>query len=191
MLWIDGAGGFHVYFTEEVVIGGPGEGPGPRLVLAADLPLQAARIVRQGPWYLLEAKVPARLSGRELDGWTVLPSEAELQLADLLKIRFSRPNRLSDTATLVVAKPFRTLPRANAVVLMGQSCVLGPDFSCHVQLPHWSERVVLLKEKSQLVLRASSEFQVDGTVFRNRAVIPVPCRIVGASFSFALEPFSE
>ena len=65
-------------------------------------------------------------------------------------LRYRLPHPLSTTARLELASRHRTQPWADGVLLMGNSCVLGPNLRNHVVCRDWSEDVVLYRQADRL-----------------------------------------
>ena len=75
-----------------------------------------------------------------------------IQLGDNVRLRFTKPHALSATARLVLESHHKTQPSADAVLLMADSCVLGPNRHCHVRCRNWQRRRRGLSTKRPSVL---------------------------------------
>lgn len=186
--WVDGVGGFLLYFDDQVSLGSS-EGRGAaQLAITADIQPHHATIVRQDEWYLVGGPGPIAINGRKLEGWCVLTNGAELRLGTSVRLRFVRPNSLSNSGRLELLSAHRTLPRSRAVILMGNVCILGAGEGAHIPVTHWSQEVVLYRKENNIWIRTGSEFTINEVKFQLRAPLAVPCRVIGPDFSFALEP---
>ena len=85
---------------------------------------------------------------------TVLADNQLIQLGDNVRIRFNKPHALSATARLTLESHHKTQPSADAVLLMADSCVLGPNRHCHVRCRNWQRDVVVYRQNDQLFCRA-------------------------------------
>ena len=113
--------------------------------ILADLSRRHAVIRREAGAYVLEPLQPVRVDGREITGPTVLADNQLIQLGDNVRLRFTKPHALSATARLDFESHHKTQPSADAVLLMADSCVLGPNRHCHVRCRDWQHDVVLYR----------------------------------------------
>ncbi len=188
MLWVDAVGGFLVCLSDEVTIGQPVSNGSVDVPLLADLSSGHARIRRDSEGYLLEAVRAARVDGQPVNNVAALTDHSRIRLGDTVRMMFRRPNALSATARLEFASPHRTQPTADAVVLMADNCILGPESSSHIVCRNWRHRVILFRHDQKLFCRSDAVFYVDGVQHRGRAEIHLNCRIEGEDFSLSLEP---
>jgi len=153
MLWIDAVGAYQVCLGETVVLGqpvAPGEssggryrrGRGPDVAILGDLHTRHARIKRDGEGYLIEAIHPLAVDGRSVSV-AALSDGSEITLGRNVRLRFRRPHALSGTARLEPLSRHRIVPTADAVLLMAETCVLGPKPTSHVVCRPWPEQIVL------------------------------------------------
>ncbi|TWT88851.1 hypothetical protein Mal64_23390 [Pseudobythopirellula maris] len=191
MVWVDAVGGFLLCLGDEVAIGQPDGGDKgaaePTVGVLAGLSRRHAVITRQGGVHVLDPLGPVALDGRPLSGPTVLPTTAMLKLGDRVEMRFSRPHALSATARLEMLSGHRTSPACDAIVLMAESCVLGPKETSHIRCPGWSGEAILTRSGGEISCRANVPLAVSGV----RATGPVRAapgaRIEGQDFSFSVE----
>lgn len=188
MLWIDAVGGYWVCLDDEVSFGPPG-GPGRVDVpVLGDLATRHARIRRDGESYLVEAVRPVRVDGHPVRGMAMLADGNTIELGGVVRMVFRRPHPLSATARLDFLSRHRTQPSSDAILLMAESCVLGPRSSCHVVCRHWTENVILHRQGSALFCRTSGPVEIDGKQYKGQGPISRNSRIEGARFSLSLEP---
>jgi hypothetical protein len=105
-------------------------------------------------------------------------------------MRFGQPNLLSTTARLDLLSRHRTQPLSDGVLLMGNTCVLGPGSECHVVCRHWPDKVVLFREGDELWCQAAEPIEVDGAKPQRRARLGRDSQVRGEWFSMALEELS-
>jgi len=162
LLWIDSVGGFWVCTKDEVTLGQPGFGPEVDVPILGDLSRRHARIRRDGEGYLIEAIRPLRVDGRPAEPVAALVDGSRIELGEGVRLVFRRPNALSATARLDFASRHHTEPRTDAVLLMANSCVLGPKSHSHVVCGHWPHEVILYRHHDELYCRTSGPMEIDG-----------------------------
>jgi hypothetical protein len=189
-LWVDAVGGFWVCLADEIVLGQAVPSSGADIPIMGDLSKQHARIRRDGEGYLIEAIRDVRVDGRNVDQMALLGQQSTIELGSGVRLAFRRPHALSATARLDFTSGHRTQPTSDAVLLMADSCVLGPKPTSHVICRQWSEEVVLYRHGDQLYCRSAGSLEIDGTRRRGRSPITRSSRIVGDRFSMSLEPVS-
>jgi hypothetical protein len=191
MLWVDGVGGYLLTTADELLIGqpsAPGDGGrSPDLAILADLSRRHATLRRDRGSYVLTPHAPVWVDGREADGPTVLSHNALVMLGSRVRLRFSRPHALSATAVLAVDSGHRTAPAADAVILMAESCVLGPKPHSHVRCRGWQGEAILFRSAEGLLCRAAGEVRVAGSPVTGPAVARPGSRIEGEDFSLVIE----
>ena len=187
VLWVDGVGGYLVCQGDVVTIGQPVQGSYVDIPVLGDVSRLHAKIHRDGESYLLEPIRATRVDGRVITEPTSLVDGAEIELGHGVKMKFTLPNRLSRTAKLTFISRHRTSPTTDGVLLMAESCVLGPAASCHVVCPDVSHDIVLFPAGDGLQCRTAAPFAVDGAPAEGRARISKSSQIVGAEFSLSLE----
>ena len=132
MLWVDAVGGYWVCLDDVVVLGQPVPGAAVDVPILGDISSRHAIIRRDGEGYLVEAIRDVLLDGKPVRKAATLCDGARLQLGERVRLRFRRPHALSATARLDFESHHRTQPSADGVLLMGDTCVLGPKPHSHV-----------------------------------------------------------
>ncbi len=191
-LWVDGVGGYLVCMDDEVVLGqaSPENLTGPQRVHVAirgDLSRRHAIIHRRGEAYTLEPLAPVRINGRPVQSCTLLSDRAEIVLGESTRLRFRQPHPLSATARLEFLSRHRSQPYSDAVLLMGESCVLGPGERSHVVCRDWPQDLVLYREGHALGCRTGQPIEIDGRTCNGHGRVTRTSRIVGDNFSVTLE----
>jgi hypothetical protein len=193
LLWIDAVGGFLVCLDECVVLGQPSPGDhsvgGARIAvpILADLSRRHAAIRREGGAYVLDPFHSVRVDGRPIDAPCVLAENQLIQLGENVKLRFTKPHALSATARLVFESHHKTQPSADAVLLMADSCVLGPNRHCHVRCHDWRHDVVVYRLNDGVYCRSDRPLTIDGIAACEASEIKSGQRIEGDEFSFTWE----
>jgi hypothetical protein len=187
-LWVDGVGGYLVCLRDSVVLGQFSADATVDVAFQADVSRKHAVIRRQGDAYFLDPIGPTKVNGRLVQATTLLSPGDELQLGDVVRLRFCRPHPLSNTARLEPLSFHRPRPGVDAVLLMSESCVLGPRRQNHVVCREWSGDLVLARQSGELFCRAMQPIEIDGRQCDGRGKLSFASRISGEDFSVTLEP---
>lgn len=190
LLWVDAVGGYLVLLGQEVVLGQSVPGATVDVPILADLARKHAKIRRLGESYVIEPIGEVRVTSRLVTEDTLLSHGDEIQLGSSVRLRFQQPHPLSSTARLDFIGRQRIQPAADAVLLMGETCVMGPNRRNHIVCRDWSEDVVLHRKggsSETLYCRASDSFEIDGKVCQGRGLVTRDSRICGEDFSLSLE----
>jgi hypothetical protein len=187
LLWVDAVGGFLVCLDDHVVIGQPSPGERIALPILADLSRRHAVIRRDAGAYVLEPLQRTLVGDRPITGPYVLGDDESIQLGDNVRLRFTKPHALSATAKLVVESHHKTQPSADAILLMADSCVLGPNRHCHVRCRDWQHDVVVYRHDGRLYCRAEQQITIDGEPADGEYEIQSGARVEGEEFAFTWE----
>lgn len=187
VLWIDAVGGFLVCLGDEIVLGRPAEGPGVDVPILADLSRRHAVIRRDGEAYLLEAIRTTKVDGRPVQGVTSLADGSLIELGGAVELRFRRPHPLSASARLEIISGHKTVPHVDAILLMAESCVLGPAWHNHVVCRPWERDVVLFRQQNQLLCRSKAGLTVAGQPHTGSLPLSPGVRVEGEDLSFSVE----
>jgi hypothetical protein len=174
--------------------------PGHRSRTRADIPILAdlgsrhAGIRRDGENYLIEALSNARdVRDVRVDGLPVkaaswLADGSRIELGEGVRLVFRRPHPLSATARLEMASRHRIEPPCDAVLLLAETCVLGPQAQSHVVCRDWRQEVILSRQGGRLFCHTSGRLEIDGVCRRDRGPLEWNSRVSGEGFAFSLEP---
>jgi hypothetical protein len=188
MLWVDAVGGYLVCLGNEIVIGQSVPGAQVDVAVQADISRKHLKITRQGEGYVLEplgGKVIC--GGKAVTEPTLISDGDELTLGEGVKMRFRKPHVLSASARLEMVSGHRTLPYADAVILMAESCVLGPKWQNHVVCRDWNGDVVLYRADDKIMCRAMESIEIDGHLHDGRGPVNPGSHVIGSDFSLTLE----
>jgi hypothetical protein len=154
LLWIDGVGCWLLHGKDRITIGGPGNPSrndrSADLKLLADLSRSHASLARCGESYLLAAEGPAMVSGKRVAEPTVVRDGDVIGLGDAVRLRFRQPSKLSLTVRLEFDSQHRPAQRIDGVLLMDQTCILGPADDSHVVCSDWERRVIIFRRDGKL-----------------------------------------
>ena len=187
LLWVDAVGGFLVCLSNEVIVGQALPDAEADIPILGDLSKQHAKIRREGEDYLIEPLSEVRVRGRTITGTRLLTDGDEVELGNAVVFRYRKPHALSASARLELASRHRTEPWADGVLLMAESCVLGPNHSNHVVCRDWMDDVVLFRQDDGLYCRGMASLEIDGEHYDGAGRVSYNSRIAGNDFSMSLE----
>ncbi|QDV35110.1 FHA domain-containing protein [Tautonia plasticadhaerens] len=187
LLWADVIGGYLVCLDDEVTLGRAGPDASADVQLLADLSRRHAVIARDGEHYTLRALHPTFVNGRAVDSAPLRDGDV-IRLGSNVELEFRRPSPVTSTATLRLLSRHRPPMAVDGVLLMAQSCLVGPTRQCHVSAPRLKQPVVLFRQADALWCRCPGAFEVDGRPALSRAPLTTSSSVKGEGFSFSLEP---
>jgi hypothetical protein len=198
MLWVDSVGGYWVCLADELIVGQPGAGGigrpgagGADIPILADISARHARIRRDGEGYVIDALREVRVGGRKVAATELLTDGSRIEIGSGVALAMSRPHPLSLTARLDFISRHRTQPPSDAVMLLADSCVLGPKPHSHIVCRDWTREVILFRHEEKFFCHTAGRFEIDGVACKNRGQMQLNSRICGEGFSFSLEPLGE
>jgi hypothetical protein len=162
-LWIDGVGCWLVCTKDRLTIGGPSatssRDDGADLKLLADLSRVHAAIERSGESYWLSGASAASVDGASVTERAVLRDQSQIALgpAGAVQLRFRQPNPLSLSARIEFVSGHRPVRRVDGIVMMEQSCLIGPGDDCHIVCPDWEQTVILFRRDGKLWCKAARD----------------------------------
>jgi hypothetical protein len=151
ILWIDGVGSYAMCDAQEVSIGQAFPGNQVDLAIRGDISRKACVIRRVGEDHLIQPIHKTSLDGQILERPAILKSGNMFQIGDRVQLRYTRPTLLSGTARLEIVSNHRWQPVLNSVILLGDSCIIGPEPDSHIVcLPprgtDWNGRFVWFRQ---------------------------------------------
>ncbi len=191
MLWVDAVGGYWVCLGESVTLGQPISYQTVDVPILADISSRHAVIRRDGEGYLIEAFQDVLLEGRRVEKLASLSDGSRITLGRRVRLVFRRPHPLSATARLEFASGHRTQPSADAVLLMADSCVLGPTAHSHVVCRDWPREVILYRHQGKLYCRSAGTLEIDGVTYQGQGPLTPNSRVAGEGFSLNLEEIRQ
>lgn len=186
MLWVDGVGGYLVCLQDAVCLGLATPGNAVAIPIMGDLSRRHARLRREDG-YVIEPLQAVRVNGRPIRSTTALSDGDEIELGEGVRLRFRQPHALSATARLEFLSRHRTEPSAVGILLMAESCVLGPKWQDHVVCRQWAHDVVLFRRDERLFCRTLEPLEVNGRRCEGQAPIAPGSHVEGSDFSFCLQ----
>jgi FHA domain len=188
LIWVDAVGGFLVCTADQMVIGQPGPGGEVDIPIRGDLSRRHAVIHRDGEAYLIEPLRSVAVNGKQITRVTTLHDGDLLKLGNSVELRFRRPHPLSHTARLDYVSFHRTQPATDGIVLLADSCILGPNTACHIVCTRWTHEVVVYRQGDNLACRSPSGLKIDGIEHKQRGPLAERSQAAGSDWSFSIEP---
>ncbi len=193
--WIDGVGGFLLCLDNEVMLGqsvaSGNSSEGADVAILGNLSRRHASIRRDGESYVLQPIHSVSIDGTPLAGPTILRPGALVQLGENVQLRFRRPHALSATAVLTLESHHKTEPAVDGIVLMSESCILGPQSHSHIQCRGWNDPLVLIRRGEKLLCRANLPLEIDGVHSNTLETTVGNCRIESKEFALTLEEIGK
>ena len=197
--WIDGVGAWLILTGSSVSLGRVNGNVSPLIktpvneseadiALVANLSRSHASIQRIDENYVLSPKSSVQIQNRPISYDTVLPDSCEITLGDSVRLSFSIPTPLSATAKMTFASEHRSRTAVDGVILMAETCLLGPSTSDHILCRSWTESVVLVQTPSGIVAKSKQELQIGGCKAVASDVVSGGQVVSGDDFRFRLEP---
>lgn len=188
LLWADAVGGYLVCLDDRVVLGRAGSDGSADVPLMGDISRDHAAIVRGSESYAIEPRRDTFVNGRRVEEPTVLRNGDVIRLGDTVELEFRQPSPFSATARLAIVSRHRLPVAVDGVLLMAETCIVGPAEQAHIPAPSLREPVVLYRQGGTLWCRARGGFEVDGRPCVARAPLAMTSSVLGEGFSFSLEP---
>ncbi|MCA9134802.1 MAG: FHA domain-containing protein [Planctomycetales bacterium] len=187
IVWIDGVGGYLLLDRAEVLLGQAIPGSGVDIGIVGDLSRLAAAVRRAGGDFVLQPLQVAHVNEQPVQRPQLLRDGDRLQFGTRVQLEFRQPHPLSATGRLELLSLHRFQPRVDAVLLLADSCVLGPQSSSHIQCPRWTSEILLFRQADGWHIRLPGEVEVDGQPQRGTVYLRPGMRISGQDFSLGIE----
>ena len=187
ILWIDGVGGFLLIDSDEVLIGQAIAASKADICIVGDLSRQAAAIRRSEGDYLLQPLQPTQQNGRSVDRAQLLNDGDEIQLGNRVRFQFQKPNPLSGTARLDLLSLNRFKPNVNGIILLSDSCIIGPQAGSHISCPSWNSELLLFRHNKSWYFRTLTEVNVNNQPEKGQIELQPGMRMDGDDFSLSVE----
>ncbi|AWM38984.1 hypothetical protein GobsT_27630 [Gemmata obscuriglobus] len=187
LLWVDGVGGYLVCLSNRVTFGqATADGP-------VDVPLYAevsrthAELTRDAEGYVIESGRSLRVNGADTKRAVLAPGD-RVTLGTSCQFLFHKPVEVSSSAKLEVTSGHRLQAPVDAVLLMGNELILGPEPDAHIPLAV-DAPVLIYRSREGLSVRVpDTKFLIDDRPCLDRAILPLPGVVSCEAFTFAVEP---
>lgn len=186
-MWIDAVGGYTVCLADEILIGQAVPDSQADVAIFGDLSRRHAVLKREGESYSIVPHAPTKVNHRSIEGSQYLRDGNQLQFGASVVMRFRQPHPLSHSCRLEFVSPHRTQPHADGVLVLANSCILGPSQTSHVVCRQWTREIVLVRDGQSLRCHTTGEIEVDGKPVKQKSAINLDSRICGDDFAICLE----
>jgi hypothetical protein len=190
LLWADGIGGYLVCLDDEIMLGRAGPEGHADVPLLGDLSRQHATMIRSGDGYIIRAHQPTFINGRQVETASLRNGDV-VRLGSTVELEFHQPSPVSSTARLQILSRHRLPLAVDGVILMAETCIVGPSPQAHIAAPALEAPVVLYRQGTALWCRGPGEFEVDGRACVGRSPLTLQSSVLGEGFSFSLEPLGS
>ena len=190
LLWVDTVGGFLVCLDDKIILGRAGADSNADVPLLGDLARNHATIARDGEGYLIQAVKPTFVNGQAIETVPLRDGDV-IRLGTSVELEFRQPSPVSATAKLQVVSRHRLPLAVDSVILMAETCIIGPSAQAHIAAANVEGPIVLYRQGPGLACRAPGAFEVDGRTCAARAPITLQSSVLGEGFSFSLEPLGS
>lgn len=185
ILWIDGVGGYLLIDRDSILIGQAGSMVD--IAVVGDISRQAAVIRRRDVDYFVEPLQETRVDDQPVSSLSLLGNQSQMQFGSRVTMRLVKPHPLSSSARLEMVSLHRFQPRVDGVVLLADSCILGPGSSSHVRCPEWDRDLLLFKQESQWFFKILGNIDANRKIEHGQVAITAGLRLRGADFSLSIE----
>lgn len=193
VVWIDRVGAFLLCLKSEVTIGGPvaqgapAEGRAADVALLANLSRRHATFVRSGESYVLKAHAPSQVAGRTVHDRVDLGDGYVLALGANVQLKFRLPSVMSGTARIEFLSDHRPAYAADGVILMDETCLIGPGPENHIRCPGWPTSVLLFRREGRLWCKSRDDLFLGGRHAPEGGELEPGVVVTGSDIRFRLE----
>ncbi|MFO0960740.1 MAG: topoisomerase DNA-binding C4 zinc finger domain-containing protein [Isosphaeraceae bacterium] len=187
LLWADGIGGYLVALDSQITIGRAGPEGTADIQILGDLSRHHATLTRDGDSYILKAHQATHVNNKKVEMVSLRDGDV-IRFGPSVEVEFRQPSPVSSTARLRLLSRHRLPMAVEGIVLMAETCILGPSPQAHLPATNLDTPVVLYRQGDALWCRASGRFEIDGKPATARGPITLRSSVLGEGFSFSLEP---
>jgi len=184
VLWVDGAGGYLLCLADMIWLGQAVPGNRVEVPILADISRRHAVLCRDAEGYVLAADRRIAVNGRPVQRAAIGDGD-RIKLGDSVELTVSVPCPASATAVLRISSGHRLPLSLEGIVLMAQSCLIGPTGQSHIVVPDVAGSATLYRDGGWLACRASEPIWLGGRPAgsdRVRIECGVPVQVAGISF---------
>jgi hypothetical protein len=187
IIWVDGVGGFLVCCGLQNKIGQAIPDSEVTVPLRGDLDREHARIETVEDRHLLHPIGTVSVDGCRLREPAVLIHGQTIQLGETVAIGYRKPHPLSATAVLDFVSRHRTFPWSDAVIIAGDSILLGNQSRNHIVCPRWKHELILYRRQNEWFCKTKAAAFFNGNAFTSDVPLQDKSRVHGEDFSFSIE----
>ncbi len=152
LVLVDGGPSFLLTQPDRVRIGRGGSRYPVEVPLPGDVRGHHADILRRGEDYFIAAFGPLTINQRPVQQERLRDGD-RVEFGGPVRLTFVRPSPMSASAVLRLSHRCRLPQDVSEVVLLSDTCLIGPDPTCHVRTGDGSGRVVLFERQGTLLGR--------------------------------------
>ena len=185
-LWIDGVGGYLLCLSHRVTLGQSLVETPVDIALIADVSRHHATIQRDPEGYFLEALRKVQINGSATDK-ALLRNADRITLGNSCQLQFWQPVPVSTSARLDMVSGHRFAAPVNAVLMMADTLVIGPETQSHVQVPDMTQPLIIFRGKDCLQSRWSGNLVIGGKTYQERGPLEAGATLTTEQISLTLE----
>lgn len=191
LIWVDGVGGYLVCTGSKNALGQAIPETGVAIPVRGNIDREHAAIERVDGCHVLTPIGNVLVDQRPISNPIVLSSGQVFQMGDMVAMKYRQPHPLSSSAVLEFESRHRTFPWSDAVVLAGDTIVMGPAPRNHIVCQKWAQEFILFRRNNQWYCKSKFDFAVDSV--QQSAAMPLRgnSRVEGGEFSFSIEVLSS
>ena len=186
-LWVDGVGGFLICCGLDNKIGQAIPDSDVTIPLRGDLDRVHARIETVEDCHLLHPIGSISIDGSYSHQPAVLVHNQTFLLGEAVALGYRKPHPLSSTAVLDFVSRHRTYPWSDAVLIAGETIVMGSQSRNHIVCPHWKHELILFRRQNQWFCKTKGTAFVDGHELTSESALRDSSHVTGDDFSFSIE----
>lgn len=187
MIWVDGVGGYLVCADVENSIGQATQENEVTIPISGDIHQLHARIQSADNGHLLHPVGPVSIGQQAVLEPQLLADNRTFEMGESVSLRYCKPHPWSTTAVVSFESRNRTFPWSDAVIIAGNTIVLGPNPQSHIRCARWEHEVILLRRDNKWHCRSFADFAIDGNSIEMEGPLNGRSRVEGRDFSFSLE----
>ena len=187
MIWVDGVGGYLVCASETNSIGQSTQQNDVAIPISGDIQQLHARIQTVDGGHLLHPVGSVFVDRNQINEPAHLIDNRTFEMGDSVSLRYTVPHPWSNTAVINFESRNRTYPWSDAVLIAGDTIILGPNSQSHIRCPRWEHEVILLRREKHWHCRSFADFSIDGDTIEMEGPLHGSSRVEGRDFSFSLE----
>lgn len=182
--WIDAVGGFLTFAKPIVRIGHAGDDRNDVPILA-DIAGHHAELRRGKSGIVLVGHAEAKVNGHCGDAFLLRHGDViELQS---VRVKYYQPVPWSATARLELASPHRLPLSLDGIILLGETCIIGPRRDAHIRAD-WKSSVFINFYQGRYWVRGPGKLRIDGRTCDGWGPLEPASRVEAPWGSFRWEP---
>jgi hypothetical protein len=153
-LWIDGVGGYGIWGIASIELGRTVD-PHAGISIQGDLPGRSVRIERSGEEWMVSPIAEVSKNRVKVDSKTLIQHGDRIKLGEQVELLFEQVNPWSTTAMLRILSRHRWADPVDGILLVGQTCLLGPNPGSNIQCLDWNQSIVMFRKENAWMIRPS------------------------------------